>query len=127
MLVKFVSSWCAHCIELAPAFNKAAASLKGVAKLAMFDCSDHTQFDFCKSISIRSFPTLPVYWYGTFAAYPESFDRRRDLSGLKASAPRRCRAPQLRGRRSTGRRSSLVRTYGRRGLTLKGSAWPPMR
>ncbi|KAH9918311.1 thioredoxin-like protein [Fomitopsis serialis] len=96
MLVKFVSSWCAHCIELVPAFDKAAASLKGVAQLATVDCSDHTQFEFCRTIGVMSFPTLRVYRHGAFAAYPGPLTADGIVSALKASAPRYvCTVSQL--------------------------------
>lgn len=57
---RFYAPWCGHCKNLQPAFEKAAKSLKGLAKLAAVNCDDDMNKEFCGSMGVRGYPTLKI-------------------------------------------------------------------
>jgi protein disulfide-isomerase A6 len=60
LIPRFYAPWCGHCKNLQPAFEKAAKSLKGLAKVAAVNCDDEMNKAFCGSMGVQGFPTLKV-------------------------------------------------------------------
>jgi len=58
-MVEFYAPWCGHCKNLAPAFEAAAANLKGIAKLGAINCDEEKNV--CGQFKIEGFPTLKVF------------------------------------------------------------------
>ncbi|KAK5109789.1 hypothetical protein LTR62_006522 [Meristemomyces frigidus] len=59
-LVEFYAPWCGHCKNLQPAFEKAAKSLSGLAKVAAVNCDAEENKPFCGSMGVKGFPTLKL-------------------------------------------------------------------
>ncbi|KAF2723226.1 thioredoxin-domain-containing protein [Polychaeton citri CBS 116435] len=59
-IVEFYAPWCGHCQNLKPAYEKAAESLKGQAKVAAVNCDDEENKQFCGSMGVKGFPTLKI-------------------------------------------------------------------
>lgn len=51
---------CGHCQSLKPAFEKAAKSLTGLAKVAAVNCDEDANKPFCGSMGVQGFPTLKI-------------------------------------------------------------------
>jgi protein disulfide-isomerase A6 len=59
-IVEFYAPWCGHCQKLAPAYEKAAKNLKGLAKVAGINCDDEYNKPFCGQMGVKGFPTLKI-------------------------------------------------------------------
>lgn len=59
-IVEFYAPWCGHCQNLKPAYEKAATSLKGLAKVAAVNCDEETNKPLCGSLGVQGFPTLKI-------------------------------------------------------------------
>ncbi|KAL3481202.1 thioredoxin/protein disulfide isomerase [Aspergillus californicus] len=59
-IIEFYAPWCGHCKNLKPAFEKAAKSLDGLAKVAAVNCDDDANKPFCGQMGIQGFPTLKI-------------------------------------------------------------------
>lgn len=59
-IVEFYAPWCGHCQNLKPAYEKAAKSLAGLAKVAAIDCNEEDNKPFCGSMGVQGFPTLKI-------------------------------------------------------------------
>ncbi|KAI9777025.1 MAG: hypothetical protein M1816_004977 [Peltula sp. TS41687] len=59
-ILEFYAPWCGHCKNLKPAYEKAAKSLAGLAKVAAIDCDEETNKAFCGSMGVQGFPTLKI-------------------------------------------------------------------
>src|ERR1700761_2501508 len=57
---RFYAPWCGHCQKLAPAFEKTARNLKGLAKVAGINCDDELNKPFCGQMGVKGFPTLKI-------------------------------------------------------------------
>ncbi|KAI9779985.1 MAG: hypothetical protein M1835_004590 [Candelina submexicana] len=57
-IVEFFAPWCGHCQNLKPAYEKAAKSLAGLAKVAAMDCDDEANKAFCGNMGVKGFPTI---------------------------------------------------------------------
>ncbi|KAI9720034.1 MAG: hypothetical protein M1812_003161 [Candelaria pacifica] len=57
-IVEFFAPWCGHCQNLKPAYEKAAKSLAGLAKVAAMDCDDEANKAFCGNLGVKGFPTI---------------------------------------------------------------------
>ncbi|KAI9505764.1 protein disulfide-isomerase precursor [Coemansia spiralis] len=67
-LVEFYAPWCGHCKALAPAYEKAATTLKDEEiALAKVDCTEEQAL--CEEMKIPGFPTLKVFKDGEHATY----------------------------------------------------------
>lgn len=60
MFVRFYAPWCGHCQNLKPAYEKAAKSLDGLAKVAAINCDDDDNKPLCGRIGVQGFPTLKI-------------------------------------------------------------------
>jgi protein disulfide isomerase len=78
-LVKFYAPWCGHCKTLAPEFEKASVSLKGVATLAEVDCTKETEL--ASKFGIKGFPTMMIFRNGEKV---EDYNGPRTASGITA-------------------------------------------
>jgi len=59
-IVEFFAPWCGHCQKLAPEYEKAAESLKGIAKLGAVDMTKHGTVG--NPYAIQGYPTLKVFY-----------------------------------------------------------------
>lgn len=59
-IVEFYAPWCGHCQNLKPAYEKAAKSLAGIAKVAAVNCDDEVNKPFCGKMGVQGFPTLKI-------------------------------------------------------------------
>lgn len=69
-IVEFYAPWCGHCKNLQPAFEKAAKSLQGLAKVAAVNCDAEENKPFCGSMGVQGFPTLKIVVPGKRAGRP---------------------------------------------------------
>ncbi|KAF9417659.1 protein disulfide-isomerase precursor [Podila epigama] len=71
VMINFFTSWCGHCSNLEPEFEKAAKILEpeGVP-MARVNCETHSEF--CKDHAVRAYPTLKVYKKGKVVDYTSS-------------------------------------------------------
>ena len=69
-ILEFYAPWCGHCRNLQPAYEKAAKSLKGLAKVAAVDCDEEANKPFCGSMGVQGFPTLKIVKPGKKAGRP---------------------------------------------------------
>lgn len=60
LTVRFYAPWCGHCQNLKPAYEKAAKSLSGLAKVAAIDCDEETNKPLCGQMGVKGFPTLKI-------------------------------------------------------------------
>jgi protein disulfide-isomerase A6 len=60
-IVEFFAPWCGHCQNLKPIYEKAAQSLKGLAKVAAIDCDEEKNKRLCEEYNVKGFPTLKVF------------------------------------------------------------------
>ncbi|KAL7821242.1 hypothetical protein V8C44DRAFT_313972 [Trichoderma aethiopicum] len=59
-IVEFYAPWCGHCQNLKPAYEKAARSLDGLAKVAAVDCDADANKPLCGALGVKGFPTLKI-------------------------------------------------------------------
>jgi protein disulfide-isomerase A6 len=76
--VEFFAPWCGHCKTLAPSWEKAAKSLKGVIKLGAVDMT--TDQDAGAAYGIQGFPTIK--FFGFDKSKPADFSGGRDADSI---------------------------------------------
>jgi protein disulfide-isomerase A6 len=83
-IVEFYAPWCGHCKNLKPAYEKAAKSLDGLAKVAAVNCDDDANKPLCGKFGIQGFPTLKIVRPGKKAGRPvvEDYQGARTASGI---------------------------------------------
>lgn len=83
-IVEFYAPWCGHCQNLKPAYEKAAKSLDGLAKVAAVNCDDDSNKGLCGQFGIQGFPTLKIVRPGKKAGKPavEDYQGARTASGI---------------------------------------------
>jgi len=59
-IVEFYAPWCGHCQNLKPAYEKAAAAVDGIARVAAVNCDEEDNKSFCSSMGVQGFPTLKI-------------------------------------------------------------------
>nr|POE58031.1 putative protein disulfide-isomerase [Quercus suber] len=69
-IVEFYAPWCGHCKSLKPAYEKAAKSLSGLAKVAAVNCDEESNKQFCGTMGVKGFPTLKIVKPGKKAGRP---------------------------------------------------------
>lgn len=83
-IVEFYAPWCGHCKNLQPAYEKAAKSLEGLAKVAAVDCDDESNKPFCGGFGVTGFPTLKIVKPGKTPGKPivEDYNGPRTAKGI---------------------------------------------
>ncbi|EMF13675.1 thioredoxin-domain-containing protein [Sphaerulina musiva SO2202] len=59
-IVEFYAPWCGHCQNLKPAYEKAAKSLSGLAKVVAVNCDEEPNKPLCGRMGVQGFPTLKI-------------------------------------------------------------------
>jgi protein disulfide-isomerase A6 len=59
-ILEFYAPWCGHCQNLKPAYESAAKSLAGIAKVAAVNCDEEINKPFCGQMGVQGFPTLKI-------------------------------------------------------------------
>lgn len=59
-IVEFYAPWCGHCKNLKPAWEAAAKSLAGIAKVAAVNCDDEMNKPLCGQMGVQGFPTIKL-------------------------------------------------------------------
>lgn len=59
-IIEFYAPWCGHCQNLKPAYEKAAKSLSGLAKVAAVNCDEESNKPLCGQMGVQGFPTLKI-------------------------------------------------------------------
>jgi len=78
VFVKFFAPWCGHCKSLAPAWDKAATSLKGLVNIVHVDCNVEQQL--CAKFDIKGYPTLKLF--KNKGKYVKDYQQARDLNPI---------------------------------------------
>jgi len=83
-IVEFYAPWCGHCKNLQPAYEKAAKSLVGLAKVAAVDCDEEENKQFCGGFGVQGFPTLKIVRPGKTPGKPivEDYNGPRTAKGI---------------------------------------------
>ncbi|KAF3034722.1 hypothetical protein E8E11_001082 [Didymella keratinophila] len=83
-IVEFYAPWCGHCKNLKPAYEKAAQSLAGIAKVAAVNCDEEMNKPFCGQMGVQGFPTLKIVRPGKKAGKPtvEDYQGPRSAKGI---------------------------------------------
>lgn len=81
---RFYAPWCGHCKSLKPAYETAAKSLAGVAKVAAVNCDDEMNKPFCGQMGVQGFPTLKIVRPGKKPGKPtvEDYQGPRTAKGI---------------------------------------------
>jgi protein disulfide-isomerase A6 len=81
---RFYAPWCGHCQNLKPAYEKAAKSLAGLAKVAAVDCDEESNKPLCGQMGIKGFPTLKIVKPGSKPGRPtvEDYQGPRNAKGI---------------------------------------------
>ncbi|KAH9873703.1 hypothetical protein IAQ61_004329 [Plenodomus lingam] len=83
-LTRFYAPWCGHCKNLKPAYETAAKSLAGIAKVAAVNCDDEMNKPFCGKMGVQGFPTLKIVRPGKKPGKPtvEDYQGPRSAKGI---------------------------------------------
>ncbi|KAF2132828.1 disulfide isomeras-like protein [Dothidotthia symphoricarpi CBS 119687] len=83
-IVEFYAPWCGHCKNLKPAYETAAKSLAGIAKVAAINCDDEVNKPFCGQMGVQGFPTLKIVRPGKKPGKPivEDYQGARSAKGI---------------------------------------------
>jgi protein disulfide-isomerase A6 len=83
-IVEFYAPWCGHCKNLKPAYESAAKSLAGLAKVAAVNCDDEMNKPFCGQMGVQGFPTLKIVRPGKKPGKPmvEDYQGPRAAKGI---------------------------------------------
>ncbi|PSN69543.1 thioredoxin-domain-containing protein [Corynespora cassiicola Philippines] len=83
-IVEFYAPWCGHCKNLKPAYETAAKSLEGIAKVAAVNCDDEMNKPFCGQMGVQGFPTLKIVRPGKKPGKPtvEDYQGQRNAKAI---------------------------------------------
>ncbi|KAF1969905.1 protein disulfide-isomerase MPD1 precursor [Bimuria novae-zelandiae CBS 107.79] len=83
-IVEFYAPWCGHCKNLQPAYEKAAKSLEGIAKVAAVNCDEEFNKPLCSKMGVQGFPTLKIVRPGKKAGKPtvEDYQGPREAKAI---------------------------------------------
>jgi len=81
-MIEFYAPWCGHCKALEPEWNEAAASLKGMIKMAKVDAD--TEKSLGSRFGVQGFPTIKYFNYGLpkSASDAKSFEGGRNAKAI---------------------------------------------
>lgn len=81
---RFYAPWCGHCKNLKPAFESAAKSLAGIAKVAAVNCDEEMNKPFCGQMGVQGFPTLKIVRPSKRPGKPtvEDYQGQRDAKSI---------------------------------------------
>jgi protein disulfide-isomerase A6 len=82
VVVEFYAPWCGHCKSLAPEYDKAATTLKGVVKVVAVDATAHESL--AQKYAIQGFPTIKVF--GADKQSPADYNGARTADGIVSEA-----------------------------------------
>jgi len=68
-IVEFYAPWCGHCKNLSPEYKKAAAALKGVARVVAVDATQKPNEPLAGKYGVQGFPTLKIFSQGKATDY----------------------------------------------------------
>ncbi|CAI5455386.1 unnamed protein product [Caenorhabditis angaria] len=77
-IVEFYAPWCGHCKNLVPEYKKAAAALKGIAKVGAVDMTQHQSVG--QPYNVQGFPTLKIF--GADKKKPVDFNGQRTAQAI---------------------------------------------
>jgi len=85
--VEFYAPWCGHCQSLKPAYEKAAKSLTGLAKVAAVNCDEESNKPLCGQFGVQGFPTLKIFKPGKKSGKPvvEDYQGPREAKAIVAA------------------------------------------
>lgn len=66
-LVEFYAPWCGHCVKAKPEMERAATALKGIAKVAAVDMTQHERLG--APYGVQGFPTFKLFSNGKVSDY----------------------------------------------------------
>ena len=78
VIVEFYAPWCGHCKSLAPEYEKAASTLKGVVKVVAVDATVHESL--AQKYQVQGFPTLKIF--GADKKAPIDYQGQRTADGI---------------------------------------------
>ncbi|KAH3940495.1 hypothetical protein HBI56_096450 [Parastagonospora nodorum] len=83
-IVEFYAPWCGHCKNLKPAYETAAKSLAGIAKVAAVNCDEEMNKPFCGQMGVQGFPTLKIVRPGKKPGKPivDDYQGERTAKGI---------------------------------------------
>jgi protein disulfide-isomerase A6 len=81
---RFYAPWCGHCKNLKPAYETAAKSLAGIAKVAAVNCDEEMNKPFCGQLGVQGFPTLKIVRPGKKPGKPivDDYQGERTAKGI---------------------------------------------
>ncbi|WFC93871.1 protein disulfide-isomerase [Malassezia brasiliensis] len=80
-MVAFTAPWCGHCKNLAPQYQRVAAELDGVVKIAYVDCDDRASESLCAKYNVRGFPSLKLF-PSTKKRLPRDYNGERSANAI---------------------------------------------
>jgi protein disulfide-isomerase A6 len=81
---RFYAPWCGHCKNLKPAWETAAKSLAGIAKVAAVNCDEEMNKPLCGQMGVQGFPTLKIVRPGKKPGKPtvEDYQGQRQAKAI---------------------------------------------
>ena len=78
VMVEFYAPWCGHCKNLAPEYEKAARTLKGVVKIVAVDAT--VDGGLAQKYGVQGYPTLKIF--GADKKKPTSYEGQRTSDAI---------------------------------------------
>jgi len=78
VIVEFFAPWCGHCKNLVPEYKKAATALKGIAKVASVDATQHQSLG--SQYGVRGYPSIKIF--GLDKKKPTDYNGARTAQGI---------------------------------------------